>query len=67
MKINDTQIDPILRQPAILRLLSIHSTTLWRWVKDDKFPKSTKYGARVTGWRLSVVEAWLESKENDNK
>lgn len=36
--------------------------TLWRKVKSGEFPKPVKLSERITAWKTSEVNAWLESK-----
>ena len=33
-----------------------------RLEKRGKFPKRLKFGARRIGWKLTDIEAWIESK-----
>ncbi|MEX0603838.1 MAG: helix-turn-helix domain-containing protein [Marinobacter sp.] len=37
--------------------------TVWRWVREGKFPAPLKLGPNCTRWKLSDVEAWEASKE----
>jgi len=64
MERHDKQIEAIRKQAYILQLLDIHPSTLWRWIQAGNFPKPTKYGAKTQGWRQSVIEKWLEDREN---
>jgi predicted DNA-binding transcriptional regulator AlpA len=43
-------------------LLSISSSTLWRWVNAGKFPKPYKLSERVTAWRTDEVNQWILTK-----
>lgn len=36
--------------------------TLWRWVKDGKFPQPVKLGPGSTRWRESDVLAWERTR-----
>ena len=40
-------------------LLPVSPATIWRWVREDKFPKPFKLGDSVTVWDASEVEAFL--------
>ncbi|MFO1418516.1 MAG: AlpA family phage regulatory protein [Methylotetracoccus sp.] len=52
-----------LRQEQILgTLIPVSSTTLWRWVRAGKFPKPLKLSPRVTAWRASDIQQWLEAR-----
>lgn len=49
-----------LRQAQLVgHVLPIGASTLWRWVKDGKFPKPIKISERVTVWRAEDVRAWM--------
>lgn len=43
--------------------IPISHSTLWRWVKEARFPKPVSLGPRVTVWRLADIEAW-ESQQS---
>jgi len=36
--------------------------TIWRWVKENDFPKPVKLGSGCTRWKSSAVEEWEASK-----
>ncbi len=40
-------------------LLPFSSATLWRMVKEGRFPRPIKLGARVTAWNVGQVREWL--------
>lgn len=50
----------IIRQPAVEGVLSISSSTLWRLARRGVL-KPVKLSARVTGWRVRDVRAYLEN------
>ena len=60
---SDIGIDPIIRTNDLVRLLGIHKTTLWRWVQAGEFPEPLRMNRNTIGWRISTIEAWLESCE----
>lgn len=43
-------------------LLPISSATLWRWVKEGKFPQPFKLGPRITVWDAEEVDAFLKAQ-----
>ena len=56
--------DPILRYPELCTYLGgISFRTVQRWIRDRGFPRPIKLSPRLNGWRLSHVEAWLNSRE----
>jgi len=39
--------------------LPVSQATIWRWVKEGRFPKPFKLGERITVWKLEEVEAFI--------
>lgn len=39
--------------------LPVSPATIWRWVRDGKFPKPFKMGQSVTVWDVSEVQAFI--------
>jgi prophage regulatory protein len=42
--------------------LPVSPATIWRWVKNGKFPKPFKLGERVTVWSANDVEQFLANR-----
>lgn len=40
-------------------LLPVSPATVWRWVREGKFPKPFKLGASVTVWDAAAVEEFI--------
>jgi prophage regulatory protein len=49
------------------RRLRLSHATIWRLVRAGKFPAPIRIGARAIAWRLSEIEAWLESRPRAGK
>jgi predicted DNA-binding transcriptional regulator AlpA len=47
-----------LKDTDIAIRYGISRATIWRWVKNNKFPRPIKLGAGSTRWRLSDLEIW---------
>lgn len=43
-------------------MVPIAHSTLWQWVKEGKFPQPVSLSPRVTAWRVSDVQAWIEKQ-----
>ena len=41
---------------------NISRSTVWRWVKEGKFPKPVKLGEAATRWRICDLQAWEVSR-----
>ncbi len=53
---------PFLRDTEVAIRYSVSRPTIWRWVKEGKFPKPIKLGAGSTRWRYSDLEMWEQSQ-----
>lgn len=47
--------------------LPVSSATLWRWVREERFPPPIRLGPGVTGWYVSDVDAFIASCDNRAK
>jgi prophage regulatory protein len=47
-------------------MLGIARSTIYRMMKENKFPKQIKLSERTSVWRLSVIEKWVEEREKSN-
>lgn len=47
--------------------LPVHRNTLWRWVREGRFPQPVRLGQNITAWRLADVEAWERSIEEQQR
>ncbi len=56
------RISELASTPAKLGLLPVSRATIWRWVRENKFPKPFKIGASVTVWNSAEVEAFIAQR-----
>ena len=45
--------------------LPVSPATVWRWVRECRFPKPFKLGDSVTVWNLADVEAFITQRAGD--
>lgn len=62
MNMNDNQKESLLRLHQVAELLSIGKSTVWYYVKKDILPKPIKLSEKVTVWRSSEIQAFLNKK-----
>jgi len=51
-----------LRLPDVAKLCAIAKPTVWKWIKTRKFPKQIKLTSRVSVWKKSEVQAWMDTQ-----
>jgi len=62
------RINELATTPAKEGKLPVSPATIWRWVREGKFPKPFKLGQSVTVWDVQQVENFLaERAENSIK
>lgn len=61
----DSNEQKFLRLPQILQLIPIGKSTLWAKVKRGEFPKQIKLGPKISVWRASDVQAYINNHCND--
>lgn len=44
-------------------LIPVSPATIWRWVRDGKFPKPFKLGSATTVWDAAEVEAFISAQQ----
>lgn len=54
--------DRIVRLPEVKCLTGLSRATIYQWMKDGKFPVSICLGGRVVGWKLSDIQAFINSR-----
>lgn len=55
--------DPIIRPRQARRLLGIGNTTLYKLVKDGQLAPPIRISPRASGWRKSVLDAYVAKRE----
>lgn len=56
--------DRYIRIKELAVMLGIAKSTIYRLVKENKFPKQIKLTERTSVWRLSVINQWIKDREN---
>lgn len=54
--------DGLSRFNDIRHLIPMSRSTVWRMVKQGKFPKPTRITSHCTVWKNSEVLAWIEQQ-----
>jgi prophage regulatory protein len=59
------QLETILRKPEVLRATGLSHGQLYRFIAAGTFPRALKLGKKASGWRLSEVSAWINSRPRE--
>jgi predicted DNA-binding transcriptional regulator AlpA len=46
-------------------LLPVSPSTIWRWVREKKFPAPIKLGERTTVWDAQAVDAFITGRAKE--
>lgn len=52
----------IMRLPAVSEVTGLPRSTLYQYMKNNRFPKPVKLGVRSVGWIKEEVDAWLAKR-----
>ncbi|WP_320034852.1 AlpA family phage regulatory protein [Halarcobacter sp.] len=47
-----------LRITEVMKMTGIAKSTIWLWVKEEKFPKPIKLSPRITVWDEDSINEW---------
>jgi len=57
---------PYQTRQQIENLFQISRPTIYRWIKEGKFPRPVHLGANMVRWKVSHLEVWMMDKEGTN-
>ncbi len=49
----------LLTCAQVARICEIHPKTIWKWLREGKFPQPVRLGARSVRWTLGSIEQFL--------
>ena len=52
----------LLSKAKVIEITTLSHTTIWRMVKQGKFPKSVKASMGRVAWRKSDIDTWLAER-----
>ncbi len=53
-------VDRILRIGMVCEVTGLGKSTLYRMMREGKFPPARRISSNSIGWRLSEVNAWMD-------
>jgi prophage regulatory protein len=51
-----------MRKPAVLSVVPMSATSLWRACKRGAFPAPVRLSERITAWRAEDVRDWIQAQ-----
>ena len=55
--------DRYIRIKELSAMLGIARSSIYRLMKENKFPKQIKLTERTVVWRLSIINQWIAERE----
>jgi prophage regulatory protein len=62
MSSTKSNLNPILRLPAVMEATGFSRSSIYAYVQAGKFPSPIHIGDRAVGWKSSEIFAWLEQR-----
>lgn len=56
------RLNELASKPGKPGKLPVSPNTIWRWVREGKFPSPFKLGASITVWDVAEVEAFIAQR-----
>lgn len=55
-------MDKFVRINEVMKMTGLAKSTVWAWVASSKLPKPIKLSPRVTVWKESEIQAWINEQ-----
>jgi len=52
----------MLRIKSVSQKLDTGKSTIWLWLAEGKFPEPIKLSPRITVWKESDIDEWIERR-----
>lgn len=59
---NETRSIRLIRLAEVKRRTGMSTSTIYRWMKEEKFPRSHSIGERIAAWSEADVDLWIAGK-----
>jgi len=56
-------MDKLYSVAEVLAYTSISRQTLWRWIRDGRFPEPIRLSPRRRVWKESALQEWMNGLE----
>ena len=62
---NDCSVMGFVRLPFLVKLLGVSKTTIYKEIREGRFPKQVRISPRVSAWRITDIKTHFEQLTND--
>lgn len=52
----------LLRLPEVIKITGLGRDTIYRYIREGRFPRQRRLSERTSGWREDEVQAWVDSR-----
>jgi len=52
----------LLRLPQVIELTGLGRDTIYRYIREGRFPAQRRISDRASAWRADEITAWIESR-----
>lgn len=52
----------LIRLPQVTKKVNVGKSTIYKWIKEEGFPKPENMGVRNSIWTEKSIDDWLDSK-----
>jgi len=56
----------LIRLPQVISKTGLAKSTVWWMISNGKFPKQIKISARISVWKESDIDNWIDEQINPN-
>ena len=52
----------LLRLPEVIEITGLGRDTIYRYIRQGRFPRQRRISERASGWREDEIGAWVNSR-----
>lgn len=52
----------LLRLPEVIEITGLGRDTIYRYIREGRFPRQRRISQRASGWRDDEIKAWVDSR-----
>lgn len=57
----------LIRLPRVMEKTALKRSTIWWMISNNRFPKQIKLSPRVSVWKESDIDEWIEQQINNSE